>query len=80
MGGNPCEIKVGNRFCLVRFCLVCFCFYLSPIKSVQKSFDRGEDNFFMLPDIIFEWLIMYLYLCMHTFVILEAKLIFQAKK
>ena len=34
----------------------------------------------MLPDIIFEWLIMYLCLCMQTSVILEAKLIFQAKK
>ena len=34
----------------------------------------------MLLDIIFEWLIMYLCLCMQTSVILEAKLIFQAKK
>jgi len=36
--------------------------------------------YFMLLDIIFEWLIMYLCLCMQTSVILEAKLIFQAKK
>ena len=34
----------------------------------------------MLLVIIFEWLIMYLCLCMQTAVILEAKLIFQAKK